>query len=117
MRCPPLGGSGFYGSENINTGGVGGGTAPAAESGVVEAPLRVGLPDLEHHVVERAAVGLHDAPGDFDRFALGTRGEIVRAGREFGREEWPECHLRRGNQRLHGSAAAALRPRTTRLYS
>src|SRR6478672_4034649 len=117
MRCPPFGRSWLYGLENINSVGIGGGAAPAEEGGVVEASLRVGLPDLEHHVVERTAVGLHHAAGDFDRLALGARGEIVRACGEFAREERPERHLSRGHQRLHGSSAAALRPRTTRSYS
>src|SRR6185503_1989756 len=117
MRCPPLARSWPYCSKNISAGGVSRGAAPAAEGGIVEAPLGVGLPDLEHHVVERAAVGLHHAAGNFDRLTLSTRGEVVRAGGELAWEERPERHLRRGHVPRHGSSAAALRPRTTRLYS
>src|SRR6185436_2934179 len=87
VRCPPFDRTRLDGFENVNTIGVSRGAAPAAEGGVVEAALGVGLPDLEHHVVERAAVSLRHAAGNFDRLTLSTRGEVVRAGGELAWEE------------------------------
>src|SRR6266571_3651070 len=53
----------FYCFKKKKTTGIGRGTAPAEELGVVEAARGVRLPDLDDQVVERFAVELGDASG------------------------------------------------------
>src|SRR5688500_1389448 len=83
MRRPPWTGTGLDRPKGIDSVGVGRGAAPAEEVRIVEPSLRIGLPDLEHQVVERPAIGLHHASGDLDRVALRIGREVVRAGCEF----------------------------------
>ena len=114
----PSGGAGLDGAEAIDAVGVGGGAAPAEEVGIVEAALGVGLPDLEHHVVERLAVELRDAAGDLDRLAL----------RRLAARSFAPCANSRGKNGpsvispvgisgFMAATAAASRPRTTSWYS
>jgi hypothetical protein len=117
VRCPPLGRTGSYGPEEVNPVCIRRGPAPAEERGVVEAALRIGLPDLEHQVVERAAVGLDHPAGHLDHLTSGVLAKVVCTRRELAREEGAERHLRGGHEPLHGIPGLAWRPRTTSWYS
>src|SRR3954471_12880926 len=104
------------GAKAVHAAPIGRGAPPAEEIARIVAAAAVGLPDLEHQVVERPAVELGDASGDLDRLARGevaaAQGEVVRCLRELAREERPERHLAGGDQ-LHGRRAVAALPRTT----
>src|SRR3954471_6796751 len=104
------------GAKAVHAARIGRGAPPTEEIARIVAAAAVGLPDLEHQVVERPAVELRDATCDLDRFAgralAADHGEVVRCLRELAREERSERHLARRHQ-LQGSRAAAALPRTT----
>src|SRR3954471_8693258 len=103
-------------AKAVHAARIGRGAPPAEEIVRIVAAATVGLPDLDHQVVERPAVELRDASCDLDRLAGRTlaadHGEVARALRELAREERPERHLAGGYQ-LHGRRAVAALPRTT----
>src|SRR5205823_20760 len=97
------------------------GASPAEEIRIVVAAFGVGLPDLDHHVVERLGVELGDDAADLDHLAVGALAgddrQVIGALRELAREERPERHLGGRGEARHGMRGAALRPRTTSWYS
>src|SRR6185436_13292986 len=101
MRDAALGRAGLEGLEAVDPLRIGRGAPPSRELRVVVAAIAVGLPDLDHHVVERRAVALRDFPDDLYFVA-----ELIGARGEFAREERPERHLA-GRNELHGSLAVA----------
>src|SRR6185436_19795593 len=120
VRRPAANLAGSYCLEEVPSAPVGRRAAPAEEIRVVEAALGVGLPDLDHHVVERLAVELADDAADLDHLALGALAgddrQVVGTLRELARKERAERHLGGGRETRH-MRGAALRPRTTSWYS
>src|SRR3954470_3967595 len=90
VRCATFVSAGLHGAKAVDTVGVGGGAPLAEEIGIVEATAAVGLPELEHDVIQRPAVDLRDATGDLDDLTRRAHGQVARGLRELARKERPE---------------------------